>query len=72
MSLKKNMSIEEIGKVCKKKPIYEETYKKGIVGENKQILETLGREGSFAEILKHGNIGDGVNALTVKIYFNVE
>jgi hypothetical protein len=72
MALRKNMTDEEKFKVCKLKPIYEETYKKGGIGENKQVAEILNREGSFVEIQKHANLGDDINAITVKIYFNAK
>lgn len=72
MALKKNMTIEEQTKFCKSKPVYEETYKKGCIGENEQVLEILNRSGSFVEVQKHANLGGDVNAITVKIYFNAE
>ncbi len=72
MSLKKNMSDAEKNKVSKLKPIYEETYKKGVLGENKQIIEILQRDGSFIEVQKHANIGSDINSATIKIFFNAE
>lgn len=69
--LKKEMTDLEIYKVCKKKPIYEETYRKGVVvNEKSEIIDRLLRDGTFAEIVKHANLGDGVESITIKIYFN--
>lgn len=71
MALKKNMTDIEMNKVSKTRPVYEETYKKGVlVSNNKDIVDRIQKEGSFVEILKHANIGDGVEAITVKIFFN--
>lgn len=71
MALKKNMTDIEMNKVSKTRPVYEETYKKGaLVSNNKDIVDRIQKEWSFVEILKHANIGDGVEAITVKIFFN--
>lgn len=71
MPLKKNMTLEEKGKICKLKPSYEETYKKGTIADDiDEITNRLKKEGSFVEVLKHGNLDNGIEAITVKIYFN--
>jgi len=66
------MSDAEKNKVCKIKPVYEEIYNEGVLGENAQIADILKREGSFVEVVKHGNLGDYINAITVKIFFNAQ
>lgn len=71
MALKKNMTDAELNKVSKTRPLYEETYKKGVIVVNKEdIVNLIKKDGSFVEILKHANIGDGVEAVTVKIFCN--
>jgi hypothetical protein len=72
MSLKNNMSDVEKSKISKTKPLYEETYKKGVLGENKQIIDILQRDGSFIEVQKHANLGNDINSATIKIFFNAE
>lgn len=72
MSLKNNMSIAELNKICKLKPTYEESYKKGVIGENAEFLKILEREGSFVEVQKHASLGEDINAITVKIFFKPE
>lgn len=70
MALKEKMTNEEILKLCKAKPNYEEKYIKGVITTHEEILDRLGRKNTFVELQKHANIGDGVEAITVKIYFN--
>lgn len=72
MALTKKMTIDEQVKISKIKPLYEESYKKGMIGENPQVADLLNREGSFVEVVKHANLGDDVNAITVKIFFNAK
>lgn len=72
MALKKNMSDEEKFKISKTKAVYEETYKKGVTCSNKQITDILERDGSFIELQKHANLGNDINAVTIKIFFNAE
>ena len=72
MKLKNNMSIAELNGICKLKPTYEESYKKGVIGENAQFLNILNREGSFVEVQKHASLNDDINAITVKIFFKPE
>lgn len=71
MSLKKNMSLAEKGKVCKLKPLYEEKYIKGTIADDiSEIKNRLNKEGSFVEVLKHAELTEEIEAITVKIYFN--
>ena len=71
MPLTKKMSDVEINKICKLKPAYEETYKKGVVvNDMSQIAKILKEEGTFAEMVKHASLNDEIEAITVKIYFN--
>lgn len=72
MLLKNNMPIAELNKICKLKPEYQESYKKGVIGENAVFVEILKREGSFVEIQKHASLTEDINAITVKIFFKPE
>ncbi len=51
------------------KIIYSESYKKGSIIENKDCIERIQRDGSSVEILKHAELSDGFNEITVKIKF---
>lgn len=70
MPLSKKMTNAEILKLCKKSPVYEEKYIKGIIANKSEIEERLKREDTIVEIQKHANMDDGIEAITVKIYFN--
>lgn len=73
MPLKKNMTNEEVLKFCKKKPVFEQSYIKGVVVENNvQVIEMLKRPGTIVEMMKQGDLGDGVQTLTIKIISNIK
>jgi hypothetical protein len=71
--LKDGMTDQEIGKVLKKKAVYQETYIKGTFLSDKQdAISLIQREGSIVEVQKRANHGDNLQSMTVRIVFNAK
>lgn len=71
MGLTKNMNDKEIIKISKRKPIFEKKYKNGVYLTNKtQVIDMINQPESHIEIIKQSDLGDGVEALTIRIICN--